>query len=103
MIFRNNNLSAQSEPSPLQRIQAYIKNDGALRICILDASEDDGVLVVFCTEEPMVNIVKLTLQNHWPGEIEVFYPSGLMTGSKEPAISSGQHYQNMGTQLRYVN
>jgi hypothetical protein len=100
MIFRDNNSSVQSEPSPLQRIQAHIENDSALRLCIFDAIEDDGALIVFCTEQPMAKIIKLTLQNHWPGKIEVYCPSSMLTGAK---ISSDQYCQEMDKSVQYIN
>lgn len=103
MIFRKKELATNGNINSLQRIRARIEYDNALRISIVDASEDDGVLVVFCVEEPMAKIVKLTLQNHWPGEIEVFCPSSMVTGANKTKSSSGQHYRNMDKSLRYLN
>ena len=103
MIFRRTNSATNGDINPLHRIHARIKHDTALRLSILDASEDEGVLVVFCAEDAMVKIIKLTLQNHWPGEIEVFCPSSMVTGANEAKESGEQHYRNMDKSLRYLN
>jgi len=103
MIFRKTNSATNGDINPIQRIHARIKYDNALRISILDASEDDGVLVVFCTEEAMTKIIKLALQNHWPGEIEAYCPSSLVTGANEAIESADQHYRNVDKSLRYLN
>lgn len=103
MIFRRTNPSTDGNYSPLHRIHARIKHDSALRLSIIDATEDDGVLVVFCAETSMVKIIKLNLQNHWPGEIEVFCPASMVTGTNIAKDSEGQHYQNMNKSLRYLN
>ncbi len=81
MIFQNKNSDIPGNPDPLQRIHARIADDPALRLSILDAGADDDVLVVLCTEIPMIKMVKLTLQPHWPGSIEVYCPASMMTGS----------------------
>lgn len=103
MIYRKTNSTTTGDINPLQRIHARIKYDNALRISIIDASEDDGVLVVFCTEESMTKIIKLTLQNHWLGDVEVFCPSSLVTGANEAIDSADQHYLNMDKSLRCLN
>ncbi len=103
MIYRKTNSTTTGDINPLQRIHARIKYDNALRISIIDASEDDGALVVFCTEESMTKIIKLTLQNHWLGDVEVFCPSSLVTGANEAIDSADQHYLNMDKSLRCLN
>ena len=103
MIFRKINSATNGNIDPLHRVHARIQHDNALQISILDASEDDGVLVVFCAAESMTKIIKLALQKHWPGDIEVFCPSSLVTGANEAKNSNGQHYRNMGKSLRYLN
>lgn len=103
MIFRKINSTTNGNINPLQRIRARIENDSALRISILDVSEDEGVLVVFCAEEPMTKIVKLTLQNHWLGEIEAYCPFSLVTGANEAKNPANIHYRNMDKSLRYLN
>ncbi len=81
MIFRKRNSHSAKNPDPIQRIHQRIENDSALRFSILDVSLDNDVLVLFCTEIKMIKMVKLALQSHWPGEIEVYCPASLMTGS----------------------
>jgi len=103
MIFRRTNSATNDDFTPLHRIHARIKYDNALRLSILDASDDNGVLVVFCAAESMVKIIKLTLQNHWPGEIEVFCPSSMVTGANEAGDSASQDYRNADKSLRYLN
>ena len=103
MIFRKVNPATKGDINPLHRICARIKHDNALQTSILDASEDDGALVVFCAAESMTKIVKLALQNHWPGNIEVFCLSSLVTGANKAKDSASQHYRNMDKSLRYLN
>lgn len=103
MIFRKPSQISHRNATPLERIQARINQHSVLRLCIMDASEDEGALVIFCAEVEMINIVKLSLQNHWPGEVEVFCPSSLMTGANEAKDSGEQHYQSMEKSLRYLN
>ncbi len=103
MIFRKTNPAPNGDFNPLDRILTRIEHDNALRLSILDASEDEGVLVVFCAEDSMVKIIKLTLQNHWPGEIEVFCPSSMVTGTNKAKEPAGQHYQTLDKSLRYLN
>lgn len=101
MIFRGNNAGFAANPDPLQRIHQRIGDDAALRLSILDAVADDDVLVIFCTEITMIKMVKIALQDHWPGEIEVFCPAALMTGSS--TTGNADTAENNDKSMRYIS
>jgi len=103
MIFRKATPSNCGNPSSLERILSRIECHSALRLNVLDACDDDGVLVVLCAENSMVKMVKISLQNHWPGEIEVFCPANLMTGANTSHETVEMPYQNYEKSLRYLN
>ena len=103
MIFRKATQPNLEALSPLQRIHNRIECQNILRLNVLDASNDEGVLVVLCTESSMLNLVKISLKNHWPGEIEVFCPTSLMTGSSISEQTAELPYQVMKKSLRYLN
>ena len=103
MIFRKATSSNCGTPSPLERILSRIECHSALRLNVLDACDDDGVLVVLCTENSMVKMIKISLQNHWPGEIEVFCPTSLMTGANTTHEPVEIPDQSTEKSLRYLN
>ncbi len=79
MIFRK----AKSDIS-LQHVLDHINNNSMLRLNVIDASIENGTLVILCNEARLVKITKLALEHHWPGNIEVHCMSDL-------AVRTGQH------------
>lgn len=103
MIFRSRNTGSSGDISPLQRIHRRIADTAALRLSIIDATADGDVLVVFCSNTSMVKIIKLALQNHWPGETEVYCPASLMTGARDMGASEAKNQWKSNARLRRYN
>ncbi len=103
MILRKSTPQYLKNITPLQRVQARIAHHNALQLCILDATDDDGVLVVLCNEVAMEKFVKISLQRHWPGKIETYCPTALMTGSKTSQNFELEELESSVRKSSYLN
>ena len=61
--------------------KSLVVKDVFLRPCVLDMQMYDDTLTVFTDHEVPCTFVRGILAKSWPGEVEVFCATDLMTGS----------------------
>ncbi len=97
MIFRKKTDPVALADTPLQRIHNRIASEPALRLSILDVSIDKSALIVLCSDSRMNTIVKMALEKHWLGVVEVFCATDLIMGGGE------EQYGCESSPSRYLN
>jgi len=97
MIFRKPKYSLPD--TPVDRIQNLVAGIPAFKMSILDVTADGKTLVVLCTDTRMNSIVKVVLEKHWLGDVEVFNAAELMTGSSGSVRDNDNPSQKHGSRL----
>jgi hypothetical protein len=80
MIYRTTQNPADKKNNPLQRLRNRVAEEPAMNLSILDMSQDGDTLVVLCSDNCMITLIKMALEKHWPGEMEVYCVLDVATG-----------------------
>lgn len=102
MIYRKNQKSDASKDTPLQRLRNRIEGEPAMNLSILDLSQDDDTLIVLCSENHMITLIRMALEKHWPGNMEVYCVLDMITGST-PSPNNEAIDWEYAKSARYLN
>ncbi len=80
MIFKKQEGTGTKTLTPLQRISNRIESIPVLRMSIVDISEDGETLVLLSASDGLDKLISVSLENHWPGPIEIYNTSDLAIG-----------------------